>query len=386
VSEVLSTRALNRALLARQGLLDRLTLHLPEALEQLVGLQAQVPNAPYYGLWTRLQRFAIDDLAELLVTRQAVRMVLMRSTVHLVTARDALFLRPLVAPMLERQLFTGSPWGRALEGIDIEALVATGRGLLEQEPRTNPELARFLVARFPGRDGESMAQGLRNLLPLVQLPPRGIWGVGGVPTLTTVESWIGAPVSADATPDALVIRYLAAFGPASVKDAQTWCGLTRLGAVFERLRPELLAFRDEQGRELFDLPDAPRPDPATPAPPRFLPEYDNALVSHADRTRIIAPEHRERVFTKGTVLLDGFVRGTWKLTARRRTATLAIDPFRRLSKRDQTGLRREGERLLAFAAPEGASCEVILPASGEHPEKVARAGSPGAIRRGRSSW
>ncbi|MDX6503325.1 MAG: hypothetical protein QOE29_450 [Gaiellaceae bacterium] len=364
MTDVLSTRALNRALLARQGLLGGLALDLPEAIEHLVGLQAQLPNAPYYGLWTRLERFATDDLAELLLSRQAVRLVLMRSTVHLVTARDALSIRPLVGAMLERQLFTGSPWGQALEGMDLEALVDTGRELLEQEPRTNPELARLLAARFPGRDGESMTQGLRNLLPLVQLPPRGVWGVGGVSTLTTAESWLGAPASADATLDALTLRYLGAFGPASVQDAQTWCGLTRLGAVFERLRPELVTFRDEQGRELFDLPRAPRPDPATPAPPRFLPEYDNVLVSHADRSRIIAPDLRERVFGKGTLLVDGFVRGTWRLTTRRRTATLAIDPFGRLSKRDQTGIRREGARLLAFAAPEGASCEVVLPAAG----------------------
>jgi hypothetical protein len=219
----------------------------------------------------------------------------------------------------------------------------------------------LLAARFPGRDGESMTQGLRNLLPLVQLPPRGVWGVGGVPTLTTAESWLGAPASADATLDALTLRYLGAFGPASVQDAQTWCGLTRLSAVFERLRPELVTFRDEQGRELFDLPRAPRPDPATPAPPRFLPEYDNVLVSHADRSRIIAPDLRERVFGKGTLLVDGFVRGTWRLTTRRRTATLAIDPFGRLSKRDRTGVRREGARLLAFAAPADASCELVLP-------------------------
>ena len=358
MAEVLSRRALNRALLARQGLLDRLPLELPAALEHLVGLQAQVPNAPYYGLWTRLERFTTDDLAELLLTRRAVRIVLMRSTVHLVSAPDALFLRPLVAPLLERQLFTGSPWGRALIGMDLEALIATGRELVEQAPRTNPELAALLTARFPGRDGASMTNGLRNLLPLVQLPPRGIWGAGGVPTLTTAESWIGAPLDADVSPDVLVHRYLAAFGPASVRDAQTWCGLTRLGDVFERLRSELVLFRDEQGRELFDLPGAPRPDPATPAPPRFLPEYDNALLSHADRARIIAPEHRERVFSKGTLLVDGFVCGTWKLTSRRRGATLAIDPFRPLAQRAQAGVRREGERLLAFAAPAGADCEV----------------------------
>jgi hypothetical protein len=360
VTDVLTLRALNRALLARQGLLEPLPLSVPAAIEHLVGLQAQVPNAPYYGLWTRLRDFTTDELTELLQTRRVVRMALMRSTVHLVTARDALELRALVAPMLERQLFTGSPWGRPLLGMDIAALVATGRELVEQRPRTNPELAEALVERFPDRDGPSMAQALRNLLPLVQLPPRGVWGVGGVATLTTADSWIGAPLPADAAPDAMVRRYLAAFGPATVMDAQTWCGLTRLSEVFERLRPGLRSFRDEDGRELFDLPDSPRPDAATPAPPRFLPEYDNALVSHADRRRIIAPEHRERVFMKGTLLVDGFVRGTWRLTSRQRSADLAIEVFRALSKRHLGAVEREGARLLAFAAPEVSRRELAV--------------------------
>ena len=162
----------------------------------------------------------------------------MRSTVHLVTARDCLALRPLVAPMLERQLMAGSPWGKALVGMDLGALVAAGRELVEQQPRTNPELARCLEQRFPERDGASMAQGLRNLLPLVQLPPRGIWGAGGVPTLTTAESWIGAPLSTGSTLDEMVLRYLAAFGPASVRDAQTWCGVTRLGSRLRAAAPD----------------------------------------------------------------------------------------------------------------------------------------------------
>jgi hypothetical protein len=360
VTEVLTVRALNRALLARQGLLERLRMPVPEAVEHLVGLQAQLPNAPYYGLWSRVQGFTTDELAALLTSRELVRIVLMRSTVHLVSARDALALRPLVAPLLERQLFSGSPWGRALAGMDVGALVEAGRELLEQAPRSNAELARLLAERFPDRDGESMTQALRNLLPLVQLPPRGIWGVGGNVTLTTAERWIGAPLQAAATLDGMLLRYLAAFGPASVADAQTWCGLTRLSEVFERLAPALVRFRDEDGRELFDLPDAPRPDPATPAPPRFLPEYDNVLVSHDARQRIIASEHRARVFTKGTLLVDGFVRGTWRLTTRRRSASLAIEVFRRLSRRQLADVEREGMRLLAFAAPQAVSQELAV--------------------------
>lgn len=242
--------------------------------------------------------------------------------------------------------------------MDLGALVAVGRELVEQEPRTNPELAALLVERFPGRDGKSMTQGLRNLLPLVQLPPRGIWGVGGVVRLTTLGAWVGSARGSDPTLEELVRRYLAAYGPANALDAQMWCGLTRLGEVFERLRQELVSFRDEQGRELFDLPGAPRPAADTPAPPRFLPEYDNALVSHRRRQRIIDPAHREAVFTKGTLLVDGFVRGTWKLTSRTRAPGLAIDVFRRLSKAELDAVEREGRRLVAFAAPDASDAAI----------------------------
>jgi hypothetical protein len=279
----------------------------------------------------------------------------MRSTVHLVTARDCLSLRPVIAPVLERQLWHGSPWGKQLVGIDADALVRAGRELLDAQPLPGPELARRLHARFPAFDGESMANALRNLVPLVQLPPRGIWGAGGVPTLATAEQWLGAPLADDATPDRMVLRYLEAFGPASVADAQTWCGLTRLGEVFERLAPGLRRFRDEHGRELFDLPHAPRPDPATPAPPRFLPEYDNALLGHADRRRIIADDHRARIFTRGALLVDGFVCASWRL----RASTLEIETFRPIGRRPWAAVEREARRLLAFAAPRGATLQVV---------------------------
>ena len=240
--------------------------------------------------------------------------------------------------------------------MDLDALVTTGRELLEQEPRTNPELARLLVERFPDRDGESITQGLRNLLPLVQLPPRGIWGEGGVVRLTTLGAFAGDAEAPALTLDDLV--YLVVFGPATLLDAQTWSGLTRLGETFERLRPELVAVRDEHGHELFDLPEAPRPDAETPAPPRFLPEYDNALVSHRDRRRIIDPAHREAVFTKGTLLVDGFVRGTWKLTSHARAPRLEIAVFRRLAQRELAAVEAEGSRLAAFAAPDAAPAAV----------------------------
>jgi hypothetical protein len=192
-------------------------------------------------------------------------------------------------------------------------------------------------------------------VPLVQVPPRGIWGESGQAIHTTAEAWLGRPLDTGSSLDEMVVRYLGAFGPASVKDVQTWSGLTRLREVAERLRPRLRAFRDEQGRELFDLPDAPRPEPDTPAPPRFLPEFDNLILSYADRTRVISSDYRRAIASRNgmvpaTVLVDGFVRGTWKTERTRGKATLVIEPFESLSEEDLDALTGEGRRLVRFMA------------------------------------
>ncbi len=279
----------------------------------------------------------------------------MRATVHLVTAGDGLALRPLLQPVFDRDLRGNSARGRSIAGLDVEALVAAGRALVEERPRTNAELRKLLHEAWPDRDTASLVHAIRDLLPLVQVPPRGIWGAGGLPTLTTAEAWLGRRLEAKPSLGEMIVRYLAAFGPATVNDVQAWSGLTRLREVVERLwgRGRLRTFRDEDGNELFDLPGAPRPHPDTPAPPRFLPEYDNLLLSHADRTRVVADEHRPRFITEngqidGAVLVDGFVRGSWKIKKQRGTATLTVTPFKRLSKRDAAALTQEGARLLAF--------------------------------------
>ena len=364
---VLGRRALNRALLARQGLLRRWTIPPVEAVERLVGMQAQAPDPPYVGLWTRLEGFRPDDLARLVEERAVVRIALMRSTIHLVTARDCLALRPLLQPVLDRG-FRGA-YGRRLEGMDTAALADAARALVEERPRTYADLGAALGERWPDRDPAALAAAARTLLPLVQVPPRGLWGRGGPAAHTTAEAWLGRPLDTTYPLDQVVLRYLAAFGPASVADAQTWSGLTRLKDAVERLRPGLLAFRDESGRELFDLPDAPRPDPDTPAPVRFMAEWDNVLLSHADRTRVMSEEHRRRIFTPngifpGTILVDGFVAGTWKIERSRGAATLRVEPFAPLAPDDEAALAAGGERLLDFAAAEAPAREVRFTAPG----------------------
>ena len=355
---VLGRRALNRALLERQ-MLRRQKLSAFDAIERLVGMQAQVPQAPYIGLWTRLEDFEPDELSGLISDRRAVRSSLMRATIHLVTDRDFLAFRPAVQPVLERDVYRNATYGKDyLTGLDVDAVLAAGQALLEERPRTAAELRRSLGPRWPESDAAALAYAVRGLLPLVHVPPRGLWGESGPVALTTAESWLGQNVASDSRPDETILRYLAAFGPATVADVRTWSGLGGLREVFERLRPRLVGFRDERGRELFDVPGAPLPDPETPAPPRFLSQFDNALLSHADRTRIISDEHRKALFEDPMmrgVLLEGFACGTWKAERTRGKVTLVIQQFQRVSKEDRDALANEGERLLRLVAkPQGA--------------------------------
>ncbi|GAA2090341.1 winged helix DNA-binding domain-containing protein [Streptomyces albiaxialis] len=349
----LSRRALGRAVLARQLLAERATMTALEAVEHLVGLQAQAPKPPYFGLWSRVAGFDPEELSRLLQDRAVVRIPVMRGTVHLVSDRDAVQLRPLTQPVYERVL-RSSRHGKALGGLDPRQVTDAARELLAQGPRTPKELGEQLGARWPDIDPDALSMTARYLLPLVQLPPRGLWGRSGGPVLDTVESWLGRPLAVEPCVETVVLRYLGAFGPASVRDAQTWSGLTRLSEVLERLRPQLRVFRDENGTELFDLPDAPRPSPDTPLPARFVAEYDNLVLSHADRTRVMDDDVRASLASRngqvpGTVLLDGRVRGTWKADTSRKAARLTVTSFGALSKKEQAELEEEGERLLRFA-------------------------------------
>ena len=340
---VLTRRALNRALLERQLLLRRERLGAAEAIERLVGLQAQVPNAPYIALWSRLEDFEPGELARLVETGKALRGPLLRATLHLVTARDWQDVRAVVQPVLERA-FAGTAFRRNLDGIDLDAELAAGRALLEERPRTRAELGRLLGERWPDRDPASLATAITYLVPVVQVPPRGVWGRTGQAT------WTPADVRLDGkpAPDRLILRYLRAFGPATVADIRTWSGLAGLREPVERLRPRLRVLRDEQGRELLDVPDGPLADPETPAAPRFLPDYDNVLLAHADRSRVL-PEGRKAAIGAPSVLVDGFVAASWKLD---RDGVL-IRPFGRLSRADRAAVAAEAERLLSFVAGGG---------------------------------
>jgi hypothetical protein len=313
-------------------------------------MQAQEPRPPFVGLWTRLRGFARADLAEALHDRQVVRATLMRGTLHLFSARDYAALRATLQPMLTAAM---KLLGDRAAGLDLARVLLAARALLAERPRTFDETRAALQADFPDVNDRALGFATRMSLPLVMVPTDDRWSFPANAAFALAERWLGEPPADAPAPEQLVLRYLAAFGPASIADAQAWSGLGGLKPVFESLRPKLRTFRDERKRELFDLPDAPRPDPDVSAPPRFLPEFDNLVLAHADRTRVLADEHRPRVVTKNlrvhaTFLLDGFVRGTWRIERKRGAATLQLDPFEPLAPAEAAALEAEGEALLRF--------------------------------------
>ncbi|MFD5753544.1 winged helix DNA-binding domain-containing protein [Streptomyces sp. NPDC127033] len=350
---VLDTRALNRATLARQHLLTRADSSVTEAVAHLCGLQAQEPQEPFTGLWSRLSGFEPGQLDDALTGRTVVRTHLMRRTVHLVTAADALAWRARHDTMLRGRVL--GTYRRELAGIDLDEVAAAGRAVMaDQQPRTMSELVRALEDRWPGPPRRALGELLvAALLPMVQLPPRGLWqqssGVRNLPMATWLERDI-ASLPADAADPVgrqLLRRYLAAYGPAAGADLRAWCGLAGLPAAVKaaRARDELVVFRDERGRELLDLPDAPRPDPDTPAPVRFLPAFDNAILGYHDRSRIIDTAHLGlSVAGHRTVLVDGRVTATWTVRDHR----LHVSPLRPLTAPEEDAVQAEAWDLAAF--------------------------------------
>jgi hypothetical protein len=355
---VLTTRELNRALLARQLLLERAELPAREVVGRLVGLQSQVVSPPFVGLWTRLRGFGRTDLTEPIERREVVRATMMRSTLHLVTAEDYRLFRLALQPALTRA-FQGFNGPRVV-GLDLGRLVEAARARMEAGPVGNAELRELLAGLEPERDPASLMYGVRSHLPMIQVPTGGRWGHGGAGAYALAEAELVRP---EKGLPGLVRRYLTAFGPASVADAQAWAGMAGLRGTFEALRVELLSFRDERGVELFDLPDAPRPPADASAPIRFVPEYDNLVIGHADRSRGLPDAYRKGVLlsagrVRATVLVDGFVAASWWTERARKAARLVVEPFGPIGGTARAAIEAEGERLLRFIEPDATAFEV----------------------------
>lgn len=345
-ASVLSARALGRATLARQLLLERAAIPPLAAIEQLAGLQAQVPRPPFIGLWSRVEGFERAALHRLVHDRHAVRATMMRGTIHLVSAADFVAMRPALEPLLGRSL-------RRLSGLDLAAVLRHAKKLL---PGPFDVVRAELAARFPQHDAHTLGYGVQMHLPLVRVPTDTRWSYTSNADFHVAETWLGTKLPKPRAEE-LVRRYLAAFGPASLKDAQVWSGVPGLARAFEAMRPSLRVFASEDGRELFDLPDAPRPPEDTPAPVRFLPEYDNLMLAFAHPARVIDPARRPALTTKNgiiaaTFLVDGRVAGTWELARDRDGASIQLHPFGKLPRAVRTAVHAEAEALLRWHEPD----------------------------------
>jgi hypothetical protein len=356
--ETLSVRQLNRATLARQLLLERAHLQPVAAVARILGLQAQEPRPPFVALWTRLNDFDAPAFADAFRRGDVVRATLMRATLHAFTKDDYAAFRPALQPGIAEGLRVV---GDRAKGIEPQQLAKLARTLLADEPRTFDEIRAAIAEEHPDLDHRVAGYAVRLNLPLTMVPTDDRWAFPRTAKFALADLEIETPVQ----PHALVRRYLEAFGPAAATDVQRWSGLKGLRFVLEGMKDDLVTFKDERGRTLYDLPDAPRPDPDTEAPPRFLPDFDQMLLAHDDKTRVIADAHRPTVVTKNlrikaVVLVDGFAVGTWAITRTKKAATLTITPFDGLKRGTKKPLTEEGERLLAFAEPEATAAKVVV--------------------------
>jgi hypothetical protein len=348
VPDTLTLRQLNRATLARQLLLARERVAPVEAVVRLGGLQAQEPRPAFAALWTRLEGFERAQLHDALTQRSVVRGTMMRATLHVTSAADYAALRAALQPML-----TGAMSGilRQRGDVDLDRVLPVARELLEERPRTFNDLRAELSERFPEFEHRALGYAVRMQLPLLMVPSDDRWSFPSDACFALAENWIEAPLAGADLP-ALVRRHLAAFGPASAADIQTWSGLKGLKNVLDGMTDELVAFMHGR-RTLYDLPDAPRPDEDAPAPPRLLPEFDSLLLAHQDRTRVIEDDRRKALATKNlrvqaTFLVDGFVAGSWAVERKRDAATLTLSAFERLAKPVKEELAAEAGALLRF--------------------------------------
>lgn len=354
MSTTLSNRTLNRTLLARQLLLERTSMPIVEAVEHLGGLQAQAPIPPYLALWTRLKPYEVDALSKLITDRSLVRMTLWRGTLHLISANDVYLMRTALQPELNKWAKIVMPPATRVE-IDLDKLARITREYIDAEPRTVAEIGAHLEEHFPEAKAREMSTQAQLLVPMIQVPPRGIWGVGGVPQNVAMASWLGRELPEQAAVPELIKRYLRAFGPATLADMQAWSRLIGLKAHAADL--DLVEYKNEEGKVLLDVPDGVIVSEDVPAPARLLPAFDNVLLGHADRKRIMSEDARSRwgavrngVFPP-TFLVDGFLRGTWNVVENKDAATLTIEPYFKTTKKDMAGVIREAKAVLKVMSP-----------------------------------
>jgi hypothetical protein len=352
----MTPRALGRATLARQMLLAREKVAAKKAIERLVALQAQAAKTPFGALWARVEGFRREELAKLVARRDVVRATAMRATLHLMTAKDYASMRAPLQPMLTQGM--EAILRQRMKGLDVAEVVAAARPFFATRARTFDAVREMLIGRFPRGDERAMGYAVRLHLPLVQVPSDDEpWSYAASPDFALAEAWLGRPLGEGDGPQAIVLRYLGALGPASIADVQAFTGMKDARVHVEALRGKLHVTKEGRGRELFDLPGAPRPTEDAPAPPRLLPEFDNVLLGHADRTRFVANEHRARVYLPGlrvaaTVLVDGRIAGTWTTLRKKDAATLTVAPFGKLAASDRDAIEREAAAWLLFAEPD----------------------------------
>jgi hypothetical protein len=338
---VLTERALNRTLLQRQHLLERSDLAPLAMVEHLLGLQAQDVLPPYLSLFARLRDFAPTTLSDALESREAVRLLVMRGTIHLLTPADALTLRSFTQTRLTKSV-RGADWGRGFPSEKYDELAARTRAAVAGGPLPVKQLGEVLAETYPDRSPSDCGNLAKSLVPLVQLPPRGLWKQSGGQVYDTVESWLGAPL-AHPDPAEIVRRYLSAYGPATPADVTTWSGATGIREVFKGLGDELVVLQDEAGKPLWDLAEASRAGGDEPAPVRLFGKYDNVWLSHSGRDRVTTPEKRKRWMglnggVGATVFVDGWLEGLWWQTE---SGAIDAELFRGLTAQERAELDTE---------------------------------------------